>query len=156
MLVDISIRPASYLDAEELSQLISENALALLREHYSDVQWQAFISYYSVNVMREKIRAQQIFCAIQSNQIVGTVALDNDFVVGFYTRLQNLGQGIGTYMMSHIERLATQQGLNEIQLAASPAALSFYYKNGWQKVRDITPQYAGVEFEETLMVKSIE
>jgi GNAT superfamily N-acetyltransferase len=104
--------------------------------------------------MRQKIQTQQVFCATQSETIVGTIALENDFVVGFYTRTQNLGQGIGTLLMQYIEQVAREQGLTQIQLAASPAALSFYYKN-WQKVRDILPRYAGVEFEESLLVKRV-
>jgi GNAT superfamily N-acetyltransferase len=149
------IRSARLSDALPLSQLVADNAQALLRSHYSDAQWEAFISYYSVDVMHQKIQSQHLFCATQSETIVGTIALDNDFVVGFYTRLPNLGQGIGTLLMDHIEQVAREHGLTQIQLAASPAALSFYYKNGWQKVRDIRPCYAGVEFEETLMVKII-
>lgn len=155
MIADISIRTANLSDAAELSLLVSENALALLRQHYSVAQWHAFISYYSVEMMRAKIRTQQVFCAMQLNEIVGTIALDKDLVVGFYTRVRNLGQGIGTLLMNHAEQVAKQQGLKEIQLAASPAALKFYYKNGWHKVRDILPHYAGVEFQETLMVKRI-
>jgi GNAT superfamily N-acetyltransferase len=156
LIADISIRTANFSDAEELSQLVSENALALLRQHYSDSQWHAFISFYSVEVMREKIETQQVFCAIKSNEIIGTIALHKDFVVGFYTRVRNLGQGIGTLLMSHVEQVAKQQGFKEIQLAASPAAFQFYYKNGWKKVRDILPRYAGVEFEETLMAKLLD
>jgi GNAT superfamily N-acetyltransferase len=155
MIADVSIRAADLADAEELSQLVAENALALLRQHYSDTQWHAFISYYSVEVIRKNIRTQQVFCAIHAHEIIGTIALDKDFVVGFYTRMRNLGQGIGTLLMSYVEQVAKQQGFTEIQLAASPAALSFYYKNGWLKVGDILPHYAGVEFEETLMVKRI-
>jgi GNAT superfamily N-acetyltransferase len=153
--LNITIHLAQLSDAEALSELVTANARALLRPHYSDVQWHAFMSYYSVAVMREKINTQRVFCARQSSTLVGTIALENDYVVGFYTSPQHLGQGIGTCMMNHIEQVAREQGLTEIQLAASPAALTFYYKNGWQKVRDILPLYAGVEFEETLMVKKI-
>jgi GNAT superfamily N-acetyltransferase len=153
--LNTTIHPAQRSDAEALSELVAANALALLRPHYSDAQWHAFMRYYSVPVLREKINTQRMFCARQTNTLVGTIALDDDYVVGFYTSVQHLGQGIGTYMMNHIEQVARKQGLTEIQLAASPAALAFYYKNGWQKVRDILPVYAGVEFEETLMMKQI-
>lgn len=151
----ILIRPARLHDAKELSELIFQNASKILRTYYSDLQWNAFMSFYSIEAIRNKITTQQVFCAIQSSTIVGTIALEQDFVVGFYTRVQNLNQGIGKLLMNHIVLTAQQQGLAQIQLAASPAAQTFYEKQGWQMVHPIFPKYANVEFEETLMRKSL-
>ena len=155
-MAEITIRPARFSDAEELSQLIFENSAALLKKHYSPAQWNAFISYYSVEALRQKIETQQVFCALQANQIVGTIALNQDFVVGFYTRIQNQRQGIGQQLMNFIVQVAKQKGLTQIQLAASPVALNFYVKNGWQSLGNTYPIYADVQFEETLMHKIID
>jgi GNAT superfamily N-acetyltransferase len=106
--------------------------------------------------MRNKIFSQAIFCAILSNEIIGTIALENDFVVGFYTKVEHLNQGVGRLLMEFIEKYAQKNKLKEIRLAASPAALTFYYKNGWTKVEDIIANYGGVAFNETLMSKKIE
>ena len=149
------IRRAFESDAEELSRLICENAKAMLAPHYSKEQWDIFITYYSPEVIRKKINQQIVFCCELKGKIVGSVALDNDFVVGFYTHLEYLHQGIGTALMNHLEAFASEKSLKEIQLAASPVGLNFYIKNGWQKVKDITIDYYGVGFEETLMVKRL-
>jgi GNAT superfamily N-acetyltransferase len=149
------IRPAIKNDAESLSRMICENAKAILLPHYNEDQWNVFISYYSPEVIRIKIKEQYVFCAELDGNIVGTIALHKDFVVGFYTRLEYLNQGIGKMMMQHLEEFAFDKGLTEIQLAASPEGLSFYYKNGWKKIRDITIEHYGVGFKETLMVKSL-
>jgi GNAT superfamily N-acetyltransferase len=155
MATEIKIRPAIDDDAERLSHMICENAQAILSPHYNNEQWTIFIKYYSPEVMCEKINTQYVFCAELNTQIVGTIALDKDFVVGFYTRLHYLNQGIGKKMMKHLEDFALVKGLHTIQLAASPEGLSFYYKNGWEKVKDITIEHFGVGFEETLMVKKL-
>lgn len=105
--------------------------------------------------LTEKIDNQTVFCAEQDSQILGTIALDKDFVVGFYTRLQNLGQGIGRLLIAHLETYATSKGIGALQLAASPEGLAFYYKNGWEKIKDFIIEYHGVGFEETLMTKKI-
>jgi len=152
---ELTIRRAFECDAEELSQLICENAKAMLAPHYSKEQWDIFITYYSPEVIREKINRQIVFCCELKGKIVGSVALDNDFVVGFYTHLEYLHQGIGTALMNHLEAFASEKSLKEIQLAASPVGLNFYIKNGWKKVKDITIDYYGVGFEETLMVKRL-
>ncbi|NML36767.1 GNAT family N-acetyltransferase [Chitinophaga sp. G-6-1-13] len=152
----ITIREASPLDSKRLSDLISENAEALLKPHYSAEQWEIFIKYYSEQTMVEKINQQTVFCAETNGDIIGTIALDGNFVVGFYTRLQRVNQGIGKQLMSHLENYARARGIDTLQLAASPAGLAFYYKNGWQKVKDFTVYHYGVGFEETLMTKRLD
>lgn len=150
------ITKAQLSDAVELSELICENARHLLQPHYTKAQWDIFIQYYSVEDIRDKIARQVVFCAEQDGQIIGTVALDGDFVVGFYTRLSFVGQGIGRKLMLHLEKYAASIGIETLQLAASPEGLAFYIKNGWQKVKDFTIEHYGVGFEETLMIKTIQ
>ncbi len=151
----VIIREASLQDARQLSDLICENAQVLLKPHYSNEQWEIFIKYYSVQVMTEKLLRQAVFCAEADGKIVGTVALEDNWVFGFYTRLQYVNQGIGKRLMTHLEHYARTEGLDTLQLAASPVGLAFYYKHGWQKVRDFTAYHYGVGFEETLMTKSL-
>lgn len=135
--------------------MICENAEKLLKPHYNNEQWNIFIKYYSAQVLSEKIASQTVFCAERDGQIIGTAALDGDFVVGFYTRLQHVNQGIGKQLMTYLETYAQSKGLSTLQLAASPEGLAFYYKNGWQKVKDFTIEHYGVGFAETLMSKQI-
>lgn len=154
--MEIAIRRAIEHDAPELSQMICANAKIMLAPYYTKQQWDIFITYYSTEALRNKIQQQIIFCAELNGMIVGCVGLDSDFVVGFYTHLNYLNQGIGTRMMKHLEEAALERNLKEIQLAASPVGLHFYLKNGWRKVRDIIIDHYGVEFEETLMAKKLQ
>jgi GNAT superfamily N-acetyltransferase len=153
--MEITIRRAIERDAGELSQMICDNAKTLLAPHYTKQQWDIFITYYSPETLRNKISEQNIFCAELNGVIVGSAGLDNDFVVGFYTHLKYLNQGIGTIMMKHLEAVALDKNVKEIHLAASPVGLKFYLKNGWRKVRAITIDHYGVGFEETLMAKKL-
>ena len=149
------IRPAKKEDAQALSKLICDNAAVLLLPYYNDEQMDAFIKFYSPGEMQFKISTQNIFCATLENDIVGCIALENNLVVGFYTRLQFQKMGIGKLLMEFIEKFALGKGFNELQLSASPQAFAFYLKQGWQKVKEITCYYCSVEFEETLMKKAI-
>jgi N-acetylglutamate synthase-like GNAT family acetyltransferase len=154
-MTEVHIRPATPADATELSQLICENAREILRAHYSEEQWEIFLRYYSTEAMVGKIATQAMFCATMNNQIVGCIGLENDVVVGFYTRLQNRNQGIGKLLMNRVEACAKEIGLQELQLAASPEGVGFYFKNGWEKVKDCVMEYYGVGFNETLMKKKL-
>lgn len=122
---------------------------------YSTVRLSSFIKYYAEEVLAEKIIRQVVFIAERDGVILGTIALEHDFVVGFYTRLQNTNQGIGRLLMTHLETYAKKQGLTQLQLAASPEGVAFYNKVGWKKIKDFTIEYYGVDFEETLMAKEI-
>jgi GNAT superfamily N-acetyltransferase len=152
----LQTRRAELTDAKILSDLICETAETLLRPHYSDQQWAIFIKYYSEEIMKQKIADQIVFCAVQGDMILGTAALDGNFVVGLYTRLQYINQGIGKFIMSSLESYAKSKGLSDLQLAASPEGLLFYYKNGWEKVKDFTIEHYGVGFDETLMIKKLQ
>lgn len=153
---EITIRRANEGDAEELSFMICQNAKITLAPFYSKQQWDIFIKYYSIEALINKIRQQMFFCAELDGVIVGSVALDNDFVVGFYTRINYRNRGIGAKMMKHLEAVALERKLNKIQLAASPVGLKFYLKNDWRKVKDIVINHYGVGFEETLMEKELQ
>ncbi len=149
------IRSATLDDAESLSFLILENAETILLPYYSAAQWTVFTQYYSPEIMRKKIGTQQVFCADKQGEIVGTIALDKDFLVGFYTKLSHLKQGIGRQLLAFIEKKALENGYENLQLAASPEGVGFYEKNGWIKLKDMNFNYLGVDFLETLMLKNL-
>lgn len=154
-MIQIHIRRAIHSDAVALSSLICENASKCLRPHYSEEQWNIFLKYYSPAVMSEKIKTQVIFCALEGKTPVGCIGLHDDHVVGFYTRLEKRNQGIGKMLMAHLETYAKATGLSQLRLAASPEGLAFYYKNGWQKVKEFVVEHYGVGFNETLMKKKL-
>jgi GNAT superfamily N-acetyltransferase len=147
----IHIRPAITADAPALSQLICDNAKQSLAPHYSRQQMAVFLSYYSVEAVLKNVQQHHVFCAERDGQIVGTVALNGDFVVGFYTHLQYRGLGVGQTLMAHLHRFAQTQGLTQLQLLASPIAVSFYVKLGYRNLGLQKPEYLGVAFDETLM-----
>jgi predicted N-acetyltransferase YhbS len=142
-------------DAAEISNLIINNASFYLRPHYSDEQWSIFKSYYSIETMQQKILKQQMFCAKLGNAIVGTIALNHDYIVGFYTHIDYTNKGIGAKLLSFIEKEANDLGYSEIYLASSPVGVDFYLKFGWQVVEELAIDYLGVPFVETIMKKQL-
>lgn len=155
-MLNLIIRRAAQRDATTLSEMICANAEKTLAPHYTEKQWQIFKTYYSPEVLSEKIKTQDVFCAEKGGVIVGSIALDGDWVVGFYTHVAHLGRGVGTALMSHLETFALSKGLTQIQLAASPVGLEYYLNNGWIKVKELVVEHYGVGFDETLLVKKLE
>ena len=155
MIQHIKIRRAIKSDAQDLSKLILENANSTLLPHYNEEQWAVFTKYYSIEETEKKIKEWVFFCADIEGEIAGAVALNNNFVVGFYTKLAFLRKGIGQMLMKHIEEYASQNDISELQLAASPEGLEFYLKHDWKKIKARIFYHYGVGFEETLMSKNL-
>ncbi len=147
----VVIRRAALADALELSQLICNNAQVAFKTFYSPLQMQIFLRYYDVASVRHNIERQEIFCAVDQQSILGCVGLDADSVVGFYTRLDQRGRGIGRMLMQSLHQHAQSKGLSQLLLYASPAAVSFYVQLGYRIDKLLNVQYLGVDFEETLM-----
>jgi N-acetylglutamate synthase-like GNAT family acetyltransferase len=143
----LSIRRAQLSDAEAISELV-------LR-YYSPIQWEVFASYYSIEAVQKKIQTQDVFCGEIDGKLAGTVAMENAFVLGFYTHNDFLGRGIGTQMMEYLEIYARSQGIKELQLAASPVGVAYYLKHGWTSLDEEDFFYEGVLFRETRMKKTL-
>lgn len=154
-MIDISIRKSNINEAIELSELILDNATYFLKPIYTQEQWNVFIQYYSIEAILNKIESQDVFCAIKENKIIGTIALDCNFVVGFYTHIQYLNQGVGKELLFFLENYAKEKGLKKIRLASSPVANGFYEKMGWIVLDVLVFEYLGVGFEEALMEKTL-
>lgn len=149
------VREAVPGDAQAVSKLILENAAATLLDYYSPEQWQVFLKYYDPETVRQKLTNHQYFCAELDNEIIGVIGLDRNWVVGFYTKATMLKKGIGTLLMNHLEEFARKNGIPKLKLASSPVGLEYYYKKGWTKIKEAKLKYLGVEFDETLMGKTI-
>lgn len=153
--MSIQIQPARISQAEAISQLVLRNSVQTLQPHYSAEQWSVFLQYYSVEAVIEKIRSQQVFCAYDEDRLAGTIALEGNMVLGFYTDPEMMGRGIGSALLTHLELFAASQNIRELELAASPVAVSFYEQRGWEKVGEEWFIYHGVPFWETRMRKAV-
>ncbi|MBX9735262.1 MAG: GNAT family N-acetyltransferase [Chitinophagaceae bacterium] len=149
------IRELISTDIPEASALITENAQHTLATVYSETQMQAFLSYYTEKALEEKMTSADFFCAMIDDEIVGMIGLEDNMVIGFYTKVSYLGRGIGKILLNYIENFAQQKGYINIQLASSPISISFYEKQGWLPIKKIYPTYCGVIFEELLMKKDL-
>lgn len=152
----IQIRKAELKDAEAISALVLANAARTLRAHYTEEQWAVFTKYYSPEAVRFKIVTQEVYCGEIGGRLVGTVAMANGFVLGFYTDPELIGRGIGTQLMQYLEEEARKMGIRVLELAASPVGVAYYSRHGWEMVGEEEFVYEGVGFWEVRMKKRLE
>ena len=138
-----------------ISALVLSNAGKTLQQYYSPIQWEVFQTYYSIEAVLKKLETQVVFCGEFNDVMVGTVAIEQGFVLGFYTHVDYLGLGIGTRLMQYLEKYCSEVGNNQLELAASPVGVAYYLKHGWETVGEEDFYYEGVLFRETRMRKTV-
>ena len=81
----------------------------------------------------EDMQTQEFIVAASNGVILGFASLDiaKFTVVNVFVAPENMRRGIGTAMMTELERMAVAAGLNELQLQAAGGAIEFYKKLGY-------------------------
>jgi gluconokinase len=151
----ITILPATEKDARAISALIRKNADAVLSADYSPEQLAAWKRHNSPARIRQGMAERTTFCAFRAGRLCGTIALQGSELVGFYVSAHLRGKGIGRLLLAHLEAYAATQGITALRLTSSPSATCFYLQNGWYSERTVVLSILGVDFEETLMTKTL-
>jgi len=137
-MLSIKLKMADVSDAEDIMNI-----------HFSAIHKTA-LPYYPNEIIenwacaKTPERLKQIIDAIQGGEEIFVVATRNGRTVGFGSIIPkrnelravyvhpDLGrQGVGTQIISVLERLAVERGLKELDLDASLNAERFYLKNGY-------------------------
>ncbi len=153
MLDEMVIRRVELAEAEELSRMICENGLFTLGPYYSVAQMEVFQRLYSPDAVAALCQNALLLCGDYRGELTGSIALEEDWIVGFYTAKNYLGQGVGTALIEHVEAFAKGRKILALQLESSPAGLGFYLKHGWTRGAAVKVVHHGVIFHETHMTK---
>jgi N-acetylglutamate synthase-like GNAT family acetyltransferase len=151
----ITIRAARAGDAPALSRLVRRNADAVLAVDYTQQQLAAWKRHNTPALWRQHIATRLCFVAARAARLCGTIALEQDELVGLYISPARRGEGIGRRLLARLEQAAIQHGHRKLWLTSSPSAASYYLAHGWKKRRQVTLNILGVDFEETLMTRTL-
>lgn len=151
----MTIRKATIDDAKRISYLIRKNADHVLAKDYSEEQLIAWKRQQTIASIRKRMSERTIFCAFQSNKLVGTVGLEGNNLVGLYISYLKRGQGLGYKLLTYIENYAKKNNINQLYLTSTPNGYGFYLKNGYEPLEKATLYYNNVAFIETKMTKNI-
>ncbi|MCG7956411.1 MAG: GNAT family N-acetyltransferase [Candidatus Thiodiazotropha endolucinida] len=88
---------------------------------------------FVVRSARQEVVAMATLQLVVSTAEGGLVAWMEDVVVDADHR----GQGVGEFLLSHINRWVESRGIKRVQLVAdrdNRSAIEFYKKQGWQEI----------------------
>lgn len=140
-------------DAQPVSDLIIADLKQVNAKYYPDHVIARMISLYTPQRLVEYAQDQLVLVAEMLDEIVGTATISQNYFGSVFIRPDMHGKGIGTKLMDSLERLAKQNGLEEVVLHSSINAVKFYEKRGYTKVRKISDEKFGESFE---MSKTLE
>lgn len=106
-------------------------------------------SGYPKNTVHEEKDSESFHvAAFNNNEIIGVGRLhydDNDLSVGYVrfmaVAVDQRSKGIGSAVLSEIEKIAKTNGSKKIKLKARETAIKFYEKNGYEVVDKCTEKF---------------
>jgi GNAT superfamily N-acetyltransferase len=134
-MVDIQIRPYRTGDAERITDIIQR---CLVDVNYRDYPPQIIgklRAYYSVDRFTEISNSRRIYVA-ETDRVLGTVSREGNKVYTMFVDPNYFGNGIGCQLMEYVERLAAEEGYNNMETGASIAAHDFYIRLGYSDLRE--------------------
>lgn len=148
------IREADLKDVNEISDLI-QKVTNNNPNNYSPEQIVAWMKYNTQSEIKKQLNDRMVFCAIQDNTLIGTIALKDDFVLGFNVNYSIRKIGIGTKLLGFLEEYALSKNIKKLKLTSTPSAFEFYKKRGYETKGKITLSIFGIDFPEMEMEKII-
>ncbi|BDD05488.1 GNAT family N-acetyltransferase [Aureibacter tunicatorum] len=148
------IRKATSNDIDDISSLIIE-VTDKNPNHYSPEQITAWKKYNTPSEIKKQMNDRLMFCAIKNNKIIGTIALKDDFILGFYVCYSVRKMGIGTKLLDYLEKYASEKNITKLKLTSTPSAFKFYKNRGYAIKANVTLSIYGIDYPETEMEKKI-
>lgn len=143
-----SIRSATEGDAKPILDLRRASIRAFGPEGYHDEQVDAWAAQpFGAAPYLESIRdeSEYVIVAEGDGELAGFGRLDLDTGVlsAVYVRPGYARNGLGSSLLSHLESVARNVGLDSLSLHASLNAAEFYEANGYERVETVEHEVIG-------------
>jgi len=121
-------------DAGNISSLIINTINEINAKDYPKKQLEHELNCYTLPKVKEYIKDNLVFNAIEGNKIIGVVILDikKATIKSLYIRPNKMGMGVGKKLMQFIENKARDVGIKELTLYPTKYSKKFYKKLGYK------------------------
>lgn len=132
--MSVSIRKAEFEDREEIANVHKASIRHLCSEHYTETQISAWVGLLEPSVYDSAIDSKCFLVACNSEgRIIGLGMLDlkTADVNAVYVLPEAAGQGIGSSLLSKLEKAALKACIVKLRVFATVNAKGFYEKCGY-------------------------
>lgn len=148
------IRKATSKDANQISNLI-QKVTDKNPNNYSTEQIIAWKKYNTPSEINKQLNDRIVFCAFNERELIGTIALKENFILGFYVNHSIRKTGIGTKLLDYLEKYASNNKIKLLKLTSTPSAFEFYKNRGYQTKEEVVLTIYGIDYLEKEMEKII-
>jgi len=154
----IEIRTTQQSDYEKAGRMVQETLRLSFKDLYSQELIEAFCKKYELENFIKKAEQIDYFVAEDSinKEIVGIIGLKDNEVRTFFVHPHYQGQSIGTKLYNRLEHEAKRRGIAKLILEGSPLGRPVYEHFGFTKIKTITKEREGIEFEDSVMEKELD
>lgn len=132
----IEIRPATTIDAEDISRMIIRTLRQTNAQDYEPHAIEALVSSFSPERVVSLIANRQAYVAIARGSIVGTASLNDSVVRTVFVDPDHQRKGIGAKLMDVVESCARARSVGTLSVPSSVTAKGFYEKLGFVPARE--------------------
>ena len=153
----MKIKTAALEDCKKISTLLRNSFKKINSKDYSPRHINAWVKFDSPKRIAEKINNKGLrnFLAIKHNQTIGFLSLSTQLgsLESLYINPDNIGQGIGSELLSFAESIIKSYDKKEVKLKASKTAVNFYKKKGYKETENTFTKIEGEIIPVTKMIK---
>ena len=140
--MDCVIRKAEHRDAPTIILLIEAALRVSNAQDYPPDIIDQVVRCFSPAAMLRFLTLRRVYVACIEDRVVATASLDASVVRSVFVNPLYQRQGIGCRLMSTIESVAAQAGLERLRVPSSITAQGFYLALGFVRIRD---EFQGAE-----------
>lgn len=153
----IKIRLLSAGEAKDVSALIRGTLTNVNKKHLSPHVLNYMLRRFTPQRIEEISRERDVYVALKGSKIVGTASIAEDGHIGtVFVDHRHIHEGIGTKLLTHLEKIAKNRRLKRVKLHATHSAARFYQRLGYLQGKKNTDKRFGTTYrmEKTLSLSA--
>jgi N-acetylglutamate synthase-like GNAT family acetyltransferase len=131
----MNVIKARYQDIPEISLLRQKAIREINARDYDEKVIDTLLKKNDIFGTTMRYEKGEIFCLVDNNQIIGTIALDGNKITGLYVHPDKNGYGYGKRLVTFIERYAKKKQIQKLILYSSLTAQGFYEKLDYRLIK---------------------
>lgn len=140
---DISLRRFKEQEAKKVSSIIQNNLLQINSKDYPEKVINKMCETFTPGYIIKMSKQRKMYVALIGDMIVGTASIEDDTIYTVFVDVKYHGKGIGEKLISLLEEIAANNGIQLVKLPASITALKFYERLGYCAVSEVESEEFG-------------
>ncbi|PIR02897.1 MAG: hypothetical protein COV60_03250 [Candidatus Magasanikbacteria bacterium CG11_big_fil_rev_8_21_14_0_20_43_7] len=150
----MTIRPIQPTDYACVEELVKAAILEINAKVYSQPIIERMLSVDPYRP-RTTLHEREYFVALIEGEVRGVVGMKENEVKTFFVDPNYHGEGVGTKLISHIEKLISKQGYSKSIVFSTISAQSFYENQGYAVIREVISDIDGEKMLRFYMEKKL-